>query len=386
MLEYLAYKRYKAHKDKKLEAQQVEATSTEQVHIDSANPSSLNSTCGLADKGKETRREEDAINPDDEQFLEKSLGISAVETPMTLKDRIATVTSQWSNLRHRKTVKEAGVSSHSESESTPKEKGTGRSGLVGQAHSAESDDEVLLTEDLLADEETQRSQLQRVLDAFSMNLTPSRGAGTGMQQQAQTSKTIAERMNETFKVSTINDKTKELLSEFVTILKDIQNGVPLAGHDLLAFFEKHTSDLKAANDSVPSFIKTLVLKLLPISAIPSFEELSKPGALMGLIKGVLQVLKTRFPAFVGGSVLTVMAVVVVMLGLFYAFRRGREEREAQENPAFSHVTTPGVPNLDRGRQVEISVDGVRYVTVLDQDGMRIPCPEDERSVYWDGQP
>lgn len=366
MLEYLAYKKFKEHREK-VRASVPSATSGQDSVADVIVIEGLSSQ----EKGKHVSQESDAINSQDEEFLESNLGVtSAFESPMTLKRRIVAVASQWSILKKGKF---GGDNEDGKMAS---------SSLIGQSRS-EDDEDLPFPDDPLAplpDEEAQRTQLEKLLNAFHMNMSSSSA-------DARTElpvKTMAQRMNDTFRVSTFNKQTKELISEFLQILKDIQSGVPLAGKDLQAFFEKHATDLKEANDSVPSFVKTLVLKLLPFSAIPTIEELSKPGAVMGMIRAVLQVLKTRFPAFVGGSVLMVMAVAVVMLGLFYAFRRGREERESAEDPFFSHVSGSGVEALGRpGRQVEISVEGVRYVTILDEDGMRVPVPEDERGVYWD---
>lgn len=393
MLEYLAYKKYKAHKEK-----QNQQAVQENVEVSVEQDVVINEGSSVSrEKGKSpaTTNEIDAIDPQDEQFLESNLGAtSALDSPMTLKRRIATIANQWSVLKSSKLNSGKVNPIHSDTgTSTPIEKislendrnsniGTSSTaGIVGQSRIG--DDDEVSDDDHLApapDEETQRTQLEKLLDAFHMNMTPE------SQQGGSQPRTLTQRMNDSFKVSTFNDKTKELMSDFMQILKDIQNGVPLAGKDLQEFFEKHASDLKSANASVPTFVKTLVLKLLPISAIPSIEELSRPGALMSLIRTVLSVLKTRFPAFVGGSVLSVMAVMVVMLGLFYAFKRGREERELTENSPFSEVDGGAVEGLGmRGRQVEIGLDGVRYVTVLDEDGMRVPVPEDERGVYWDKQ-
>lgn len=388
MLEYWAYKRHKQHKEEKSARLNAESVKdAEHVHGEVV----INEGVHNQGNGKLRLEESDAIDSQDEQFLESNLGSTTVEAPMTLKRVIASLAIQWSALKLGKLSSSESKSSKVEARSTLDKKSaeedaldtSARSSLVDRSHQDEGDEALSESDDPLAPltEESQRTQLERLLTAFNMNIAPAKDPTT-----TTPTKTMAQRMNETFKVSTFNDKTKALMSEFLQILKDIQSGVPLAGKDLQNFFEKHATDLKTANESVPSFVKTLVLKLLPFSALPSIEELSRPGAIMALIKTVLQVLKTRFPAFVGGSVLMVMAVVIVMLGLFYAFKRGRDDREGPEDPPFSGVSDPGVAGLDRpGRQVEISVDGVRYVTILDEDGMRVPVPEDQRGVYWERQ-
>lgn len=354
MLEYLAYKKYKARKDKARadESQLPNGTDSE---VESGQPYML------------------ALDRRDEDFLESSLTSSRSPSGLLagIGSRVRRIRSTMAR-EHTSTPLEKAQKEEQLAERRP----PGHS-IIGQGRPDDADSYDLNESDPIADVNTQRTQIQKMLDAFNMNLRTDATSSS-------TTQTFSQRARDQFAVSTINTKTKELLDDFMQVLKDIQTGAPMAGHDLQDFFERHTRDLKSANDSVPSFIKTLILKLLPISTIPSLEELSKPGALMGLIKGVLQILKGRFPAFVSGSVLMVMAVVIVMLGIWYAFKRGREERELRENPQSSHVSESGIPGAgQQGRQVEISVDGVRYVTVLDEDGMRVPVPEDDRGVYWD---
>lgn len=54
---------------------------------------------------------------------------------------------------------------------------------------------------------------------------------------------------------------------------------------------------------------------------------------MGLLKGVVNVLKTRFPALLGANAAISMGLFVVLLVLWYCHKRGREvrlEAEAKE--------------------------------------------------------
>lgn len=133
--------------------------------------------------------------------------------------------------------------------------------------------------------------------------------------------------NSTLIATTFSHKTKALLHEFTQILKDIQAGVPHAKTDLEKFLNAHSSDLKAAEASLPGFVKVILMKLLPLGSIPmSIEELGSPGAIMGLFKKVMVSLRTWFPAFVGSQVLSVLGLVVLMVCVWYCYKRGREER------------------------------------------------------------
>lgn len=264
MLEYFAYKKYKAKKAKK-EAE------------------------GIVP----------AINDQDEKFLEAEL---------------APQRKRWSFFV-RKPATEAGPSQPGPSE-------------VKDTETTET-----------KPDEAQKTQLESFLGAFNMNLDSS--------------------WRDRFSVYTMNTQTKELMTDFMQILKDTQNGVPIAFHDLEAFFIKYSKDLKQANDSTPAFVRALVLKLLPISTIPSFADLKKPGALMALIRSVLVSLKTKFPAYVGTSALMVLSVLIVILGLYYAFKRGRDEREQAELEELLKSTSPADATAAADQTTSVEADKIK---------------------------
>ena len=56
------------------------------------------------------------------------------------------------------------------------------------------------------------------------------------------------------------------------------------------------------------------------------KELAKPGVVTGLLKNIMNVLRTRFPAFVGTNALLSLGVFVLLFGLWYCYKRGKEER------------------------------------------------------------
>lgn len=117
------------------------------------------------------------------------------------------------------------------------------------------------------------------------------------------------------------------------------NGVPTAYDDLTTLFESSSKQLDETYDNLPSFLQKLV-KTLPekltknmspellraaaatapavaaegskggiLQGIPSLKDLiTKPGMVMGLLKSVLNVLKTRFPAVLGVNVLYSMGL------------------------------------------------------------------------------
>ncbi|KAF8544658.1 hypothetical protein BDD12DRAFT_723061, partial [Trichophaea hybrida] len=113
----------------------------------------------------------------------------------------------------------------------------------------------------------------------------------------------------------VSAETRALLASFTQILKDIANGVPTAYDDLTKLLETSSSQLEKTFTNLPGFlqkfVKTLPEKIKPeimqaaAAASPALmteggiiglqELVTKPGLLMGLLKGVVNVLKTRFP-------------------------------------------------------------------------------------------
>ncbi|KAI5818904.1 hypothetical protein BZA77DRAFT_305291 [Pyronema omphalodes] len=153
------------------------------------------------------------------------------------------------------------------------------------------------------------------------------------------------------RVFSLSAETRVLLTRFTQILRDIGNGVPTAYDDLTNLLTNSNEQLSKTYSELPSFLQKLI-KALPdklkpeiiktaAAAAPALatetvglkELISNPGALMGLLKGVVNVLKTRFPALLGANAAISMGLFVVLLVLWYCHKRGREvrlEAEARE--------------------------------------------------------
>jgi hypothetical protein len=113
----------------------------------------------------------------------------------------------------------------------------------------------------------------------------------------------------------LSDETRALLKEFTQILKDIQSGGPHAYHDLTTFLQNSNDKLNSLFDTIPGFLKSLISTLpFPLArkldkkspkevGIDILKDLAKPGVITGLLKNIMTVLRTRFPAFVGSNAL-----------------------------------------------------------------------------------
>jgi hypothetical protein len=137
------------------------------------------------------------------------------------------------------------------------------------------------------------------------------------------------------------------VQKFTVILKDLVNGVPTAYDDLVHLLDDSQGTLAKSYDHLPSFLQKLITQLptkLTGSLAPellavateaqafgaasagasggfsaaaksflkptSLKDLvTKPGAVVGLLKTIMNALKLRWPAFMGTNVL-------LSLGLF----------------------------------------------------------------------
>ena len=143
------------------------------------------------------------------------------------------------------------------------------------------------------------------------------------------------------RVFSISKETRELLAKFTLVLKDLMNGVPTAYNDLESLLTNSDDQLSKAYKHLPSWLQRLVQQLpskmsksvtpevLAAAAekhgvkskyaemaahgagkaglkvkVPSLKDLvTKPGAVAGMLKAILNFLKLRFPAFLGLNVL-----------------------------------------------------------------------------------
>ncbi|KAI1172895.1 hypothetical protein F4777DRAFT_559873 [Nemania sp. FL0916] len=186
----------------------------------------------------------------------------------------------------------------------------------------------------------------------------------------------------------LSAESAAMARRFTQVLKDLINGVPTAYGDLVSLLDDRDGLLARNYEKLPSGLKKLVAQLpekltstlapellaaaaeaqgleasasagaasvgvnaaeagagaglkgaakkLFLSPASLHDLVTKPGALVGLLKGIVNALKTRFPAFVGTNLLWSLAVFLLLSMLWYCHKRGREvrlEREAAEASA-----------------------------------------------------
>lgn len=175
-----------------------------------------------------------------------------------------------------------------------------------------------------SEEEREREDLARVLDDldFAKDTETEKG-----QQQSKASK---------FAVS-LSAESTALVHRFVTVLKDLVHGVPTAADDLKNLLDDRDGTLARGFERLPSSLRKLVSQLpskLTSSLAPELlaaaaasqgiqhEEarageaggvsiktgaktllpfLTKPNAIVKMLKAIMNALKLRWPAFIGTS-------------------------------------------------------------------------------------
>lgn len=313
MMEYIAYKKFKKNRDQKVRERN-------------------DSRASNARSPAPTPADGPILTDDDERFFERLTsedGYSDVEgNRPPLPPRVKTPDYSWdsesdSYVGPRKNDDEEAA------KSTDKEKnnqtGLKRNGTINRLNlwiRRPKTDSLEPTNAAIpvAEEEREKKDLSRVLDDLN----------------------LAARNNKTFSIS---KDSQDLVGQFTTVLKDLVNGVPTAATDLKHLLDDHDGTLARNYEKLPSSMKKLVTnlptkltgslapELLAVAAasqglehdkeapggikdqamkllIPKNmgELVTKPSAIVGMLKAIMNALKLRWPAFIGTNVIWSVAL------------------------------------------------------------------------------
>ncbi|GLI72884.1 hypothetical protein PoHVEF18_001068 [Penicillium ochrochloron] len=217
---------------------------------------------------------------------------------------------------------------------------------------------------------TDKSQTETPTPPSTTAATTDNGEEARKDQEDMTD--ILERLNlaaDNNRVFSVSDETQELLRKFKLIFKDLINGVPTAYHDLEMLLTNGNRQLQDTYTKLPGFMQKLIEKLpekwteslapemLAVASerasrsginmenvgkaaavaekaglnVPSLKELvSKPAAIVGMLRSIMQFLRARFPAVLGMNVLWSLALFILLFVLWYCHKRGREVRLENE--------------------------------------------------------
>ncbi|KAG6199518.1 hypothetical protein E4U10_004665 [Claviceps purpurea] len=220
----------------------------------------------------------------------------------------------------------------------------------------------------LAEQEKERKDLSKVLDRLNLSVKNNK---------------------------VISTDSSAALTSFTNVFKDLVNGVPTACDDLMSIIDDKDGALAKGFDKLPKSLQKLVTQLpdkitaslgpellaaaaasqglkaetggggggLKSAAKSMFvpanlaQLVRKPGAVVGMLRAIVEVLKTRWPAFIGMNVIWGVALSILLFVLWYCHKRGRQVRLEGER----------------------TVDGSDRIEELPDD-LALPAPEDARTV------
>ncbi|QPC72673.1 hypothetical protein HYE68_003425 [Fusarium pseudograminearum] len=385
MLEYLTYKKIKKNKAQKAAAAEEAAKKTEAGS--SVDPShgrvpdfnnSANQRPGQHPRRRSTHHSQSSNTPplspvldrDDEAWLRSILeddGPAPPLPPRVNTPQIDLSSASESELEAIKPLQEAHDKKDKKKDKKV-EKQPNRLTALFTRHKKPQDG--LKPEDNVAKPEAEREEqdLGNVLDRLNL--------------QAKNNKIVA-----------LSNESSELLTRFTQVFKDLANGVPTAYGDLASLVEDRDGAINRGFEKLPSSLKKLVTQLpdkLTSSLAPELlaaaaesqglkantekgikdaaidllkpsnltDLVTKPGAVVGMLKAIVNALKVRWPAFIGTNVIWSVALFLLMFVLWYCHKRGREVRLEREKSA------PETP-----------IDGSSRIEELPDDPL-LPGPEE----------
>lgn len=318
MLEYIAYRKFKKNRDTKVHAREEEA-----AHAASSSPSPAPKAAGPV------------LTDDDELFFER----------LTHEDGYTDEDGKRPPLPPRAKTPEYVWESDTDGDSAKQ--------MVSQAPIKTAADEKESSSSPADDKKpSTKSRLtfwrrptagQGGLEPRSAAITPEEEA----REKDDLSRVLDDlnlgaRNNKTFSLSA---DSQELVGKFTVVLKDLVNGVPTAATDLRHLFEDHDGTLARNYEKLPGSMKKLVTNLpnkLTGSLAPELlavaaesqglrgdaaptgglkdqamklvmpknmsELVTKPSAIVGMLKAIMNALKLRWPAFIGTNVIWSVAL------------------------------------------------------------------------------
>lgn len=406
MLEYFAYKKVKQHRAEK-------AASTSQPN--SGRDSGRNSG-EKEERGSRTPKP--VLTPEDEAFLrrlaEEGAPPQLPERPIVFSNEVETSTGNDAQLTHTRDFGEEPAHHHSHPHSLSheshgsKDKGKKKAEESG-VHRTPSKSGGKFTNKVAALFGKSTKVTKEGLHA-DHQVSPT--------EAAKEEDDIAKVLNN-LNMSAVNNRafslsreSQELVQKFTLVLKDIVNGAPHAYDDLVNLLENGQGTLAKSYESMPGFMQKLVTTLpekLTSQLAPellavateaqglnkggssgvgtasaggglagaaksllkpsSLKDLvTKPGAVAGMLKAIMNTLKLRWPAFMGTNVL-------LSLGLFGKSSIIHFDIEAYTNKIQSSCSCSGTATSVAAKSVSAKMERWRLsiVTVVSSSLTTTQC-------------
>ncbi|GAB0139245.1 hypothetical protein EsDP_00007458 [Epichloe bromicola] len=385
MIEYFTYKKVKKHKAEKA-AKEDARKEAEASRLSETGPIDV-ADASRAEKHHRHTHDNDhdraVIRPGDESFLEELIASDDAQGP-PLPPRLYSRDLDWPSDNEEAsarpsiqttttTTAAAAAAAATTTDTSPKDKEAKKQGRLSSLFSRKKQPPNILLRPntpatgptTLAEQEKEEKDLSKVLDRLNLSVKNNK---------------------------VISTDSSAAITSFTNVFKDLVNGVPTAYDDLMSIIEDKDGALARGFDKLPSSLKKLVTQLpdkitstlgpeLLAAAAASqgikaetsgglkgtaknvfmpanlTQLVTKPGAIVGMLKAIVGVLRTRWPAFIGLNVIWGVALSLLLFVLWYCHKRGREVRLESER----------------------SIDGSDRIEELPDD-LALPAPEGPRRV------
>ena len=325
MLEYFAIKKFKKHREEKRKSEREAGQEKGQQEARKGSSSAESPRSGSSHRDTPAP----VLTDSDKDFLEQLTGSSADhdddedEGPRPpLPPRVKTPDLTWDS--DSESFRKVQPEKEKKSGAKPQRSLSKRISLFSRKEKGKKGDKDLDAARLTVPEpevDNEKDDLSRVLDDLNLSA----------------------RNNKAFSLSA--DST-ELVGKFTLVLKDLVNGVPTAVNDLTSLLDDRDGTLAKNYEKLPKSFKKLVTQLpdkLTSTLAPELlavaaeaqglgkpeasdkgglktaakklltpknlsELVTKPGAVVGMLKGIMNALKLRWPAFMGTNVIWSVAI------------------------------------------------------------------------------
>ncbi|UKZ59948.1 uncharacterized protein TrAtP1_001236 [Trichoderma atroviride] len=375
MLEYFSYKKFKKNKEEKdaKEAKKDDGMSEADGNKPVAKKEEAKTDETHDSSSSEPHPDTAVLKPEDERFLEELLAQDTDGSPPPLPPRIYTYDVDWHS-GDEASIAESKKTTDDEKEDAGKTPNT-----------AKKEDESAEKADKAKDKEKEKERTEKKPNRLSLLFTRyKKPAETSKSsdslkpdtedvtpKEAEREKKDLTRVLDRLSLSAQNNKvvseskdSSDLLQRFTQVFKDLVNGVPTAYDDLTKLIEDRDGSINKLFEKLPESLKRLVTQLpdkLTTTLAPELlaaaaesqgikvveggmkgtakrmlmgqnlaDLVKRPGAIVGMLKAIVEVLKSRWPAFIGMNVIWSVALSLLLVVLWYCYKRGREERMLRE--------------------------------------------------------
>ncbi|OAA56935.1 hypothetical protein SPI_07316 [Niveomyces insectorum RCEF 264] len=122
-----------------------------------------------------------------------------------------------------------------------------------------------------------------------------------------------------FSAVALTAESAALVRRFVVVLQDLVRGVPTAADDMRHLLDDRDGVLERGFARLPASLRSGAAAAAAASPGLLLPLLTKPGALVKVLKALVNVLKLRWPAFVGTNVLWSVALFCAYTSPFFFF-------------------------------------------------------------------